>query len=145
MTLGAALLASVVLILLVYNEKFRKVFFWLAGISAGLLGVYFLGAYLYQHHKEKVEAKLAAQQDQAFSKISPNLLHAKFPTLWVIVDPFQEFGGTFVQPAPSLPEAIRSRPCVPGSSLWHEKYQWVCVKNEVRPEGLPDDAVVVPM
>jgi hypothetical protein len=62
--------------------------------------------------------------------------------MWVVVDPFQEFGGSFVPPGPSLPDKFRSHPCVPGSYFWHEKYEWICVKDETRPENLPDDAVV---
>jgi hypothetical protein len=66
------------------------------------------------------------------------------PTMWVVVDPFQQLGGGYVQPAPPLPEEIRMRRCVAGSHLWHGNYQWICVRDEVRPRGLPDNAIVVP-
>lgn len=56
MTLGTALFASVLLVLLVYHAQFRKVFFWIAGVSAVAGGLYFLGTYVYEHHKEKIRA-----------------------------------------------------------------------------------------
>ena len=69
-------------------------------------------------------------------------LELPLPTMWVVVDPFQQFGGSFVQPAPSLPQSITGHPCQPGSLLWQKKYQWVCVKDETRPKGWVDDVVV---
>lgn len=46
MTLGTALFASVVLVLAVYHRGFRKVFSWIAGISAIGAGIFFLSVYL---------------------------------------------------------------------------------------------------
>jgi hypothetical protein len=89
-------------------------------------------------------AKRAGEIDLSAGLV-PKFDRAKFPTMWVIVDPFQEFGGTFVQPAPSLPKTINDHPCVPGSFLWHEKYQWVCVEDEKRPEGMADDVIIPPL
>jgi hypothetical protein len=65
-------------------------------------------------------------------------------TFWVTVDLFEEFGGTRVGPAPELPKEIVDRRCKPSSYLWHKNIQWVCVKSETRPEGLPDDAIIEP-
>jgi uncharacterized membrane protein len=63
MSLGIAIFASVVLILLVYNQQFRKAFFWIAGVGAVLTCLVVLGMYLYRIHKEKVaEAKTAKQK-----------------------------------------------------------------------------------
>jgi hypothetical protein len=47
MSLGIALFASVVLVLAVYNPKFRKVLFWFVGVSAGLAVVIGAGVYVY--------------------------------------------------------------------------------------------------
>src|SRR5216683_4098012 len=63
MSLGIAIFASVVLILLVYNQQFRKVFFWIAGVGAAVTGLIVFGVYLYRIHKEKVaEAETAKQK-----------------------------------------------------------------------------------
>jgi|SRR5271155_4126104 len=61
MTLGLGVFASVVLILLVYNEKFRKVMFWLSGIGAVCAGLFFGGVYLYNAHEERVQENLRKQ------------------------------------------------------------------------------------
>src|ERR1700674_3310721 len=61
MSLGIAIFASVVLILLVYNQQFRKIFFWIAGVGAVLTGLV-LGMYLYRIHKEKVAVAETAKQ-----------------------------------------------------------------------------------
>ncbi len=86
-----------------------------------------------------------AQVPKEQANISDDLLHAKFATMWVIVDPFQEYGGVPVGPGPTLPDAITKRLCVPGSFLWHHKNEWVCVKNETRPNGVPDDLIFPPL
>jgi hypothetical protein len=64
------------------------------------------------------------------------------PTMWVAVDPIQQFGGTFVHP-PSLPRTLLHS-CEPGSRVWHDKVQWICVRDTVRSERLPDDSVLGP-
>jgi hypothetical protein len=64
MTLGVAIFASVVLILLVYNKPFRKASAWVAGVLAGLALVGALGWYLYGKYQEHVEAKQAAAHDK---------------------------------------------------------------------------------
>jgi hypothetical protein len=72
MTLGVALFASVVLILLVYNKPFRKVFFWLAGICVVGYGLFLGGVFLYDYHEvksaERKTAQQAAEQEKAISK-----------------------------------------------------------------------------
>jgi hypothetical protein len=60
-------------------------------------------------------------------------------SLWVLVDPFSQFGGQFVDRAPALPNEIIQRPCLPGSMLWHKKYQWVCVEELQKPSNLSED------
>jgi hypothetical protein len=62
--------------------------------------------------------------------------------MWVLVDPFSQFGGQFVDRAPALPKEVIDRSCSPGSMLWHEKYQWVCVEELQKPSSLPDDTVM---
>jgi hypothetical protein len=61
MTLGTALfssvLASVVLVLAVYHKQFRKVFFWVAGISVAGAGIFFLSVRLYHKHEAKQKAE----------------------------------------------------------------------------------------
>jgi hypothetical protein len=64
------------------------------------------------------------------------------PTMWVAVDPLQQYGGTFAHP-PSLPKALL-RACQPGSRVWHDKVQWICVRDRARPTLVSDDAVVGP-
>jgi hypothetical protein len=64
------------------------------------------------------------------------------PTLWLAVDPFQQFGGRYVRP-PSLPKSMIAS-CQAGSRVWHDKVQWICVRDMARPEHLPDDAILVP-
>jgi hypothetical protein len=60
MTLGTALFASVVtsvvLVLAVYHKPFRKVFFWVAGISVLGAGIFFLSAHLYRKHEVRKQA-----------------------------------------------------------------------------------------
>jgi hypothetical protein len=60
MTLGAAIFASVVLVLLVYNKPFRKASAWVAGVLTGLLLVGALGWYTYVKYQEHVQVKEAA-------------------------------------------------------------------------------------
>jgi len=61
MTLGTAVFASVlsstVLVLAVYHKPFRKVFLWVAGISAICAGTFFLSVRLYRTHKVKQKAE----------------------------------------------------------------------------------------
>ncbi len=79
MTLGTALFASVfssvVLVLAVYHKQFRKVFFWVAGISAMGAGVFFLSVHLYRTHKAK-------QQAETERKI--NACMARFPVPYIL-------------------------------------------------------------
>ena len=57
MALGIALFASVVLVLAVYHKEFRRVFFWVAGISAIGAGMFFLSRHLYRGHVAKQQAE----------------------------------------------------------------------------------------
>jgi hypothetical protein len=63
MTLGTAIFASVfssvVLVLAVYHKQFRKVFFWVAGISAIAAGIFFLSVHVYRTHKARQQAESA--------------------------------------------------------------------------------------
>jgi hypothetical protein len=68
MSIGIAIFASVVLVLLVYNKPFRKVFFWIAGISAVIGALIVAGVYLSDRHTAKVEAKRQAEQHAAAVK-----------------------------------------------------------------------------
>src|SRR5258708_2322389 len=62
--MGIGIFASVVLVLVVYHATFRKVFFWVAGIST-VVGVLIVsGVYLYDRHEAK-----AAQLDAAFKAL----------------------------------------------------------------------------
>ena len=60
MTLGAAIFASVVLVLLVYNKPFRKASAWVAGVLAGIILVGGLGWYAYGKYQDYSQAKQAA-------------------------------------------------------------------------------------
>lgn len=60
MTLGAAIFASVVLVLLVYNKPFRKASAWVAGVLAGIVLVGGLGWYAYAKYQDYSQAKQAA-------------------------------------------------------------------------------------
>jgi hypothetical protein len=51
MSLGAGVFASVVLILLVYNKGFRRVFLWVAAISAGV-GLMWYGYVKYRNYAQ---------------------------------------------------------------------------------------------
>lgn len=62
MSIGLAIFASVVFVLLVYNAQFRKVFFWIAGVAAVLTGLVFLIGYLNGIHKEHIAAAETAKQ-----------------------------------------------------------------------------------
>ena len=79
MTLGtgifAAVFSSTVLVLAVYHKQFRKVFFWVAGISAIAAGIFFLSALLYRKH----EARQGAEAEQ---KIQACV--ARFPIPYVL-------------------------------------------------------------
>ena len=57
MSLGIAVFASVVLLLVVYHKTFRKVFFWTAGIAAVGCGLFFGGVYLYGRYQERQQEK----------------------------------------------------------------------------------------
>ena len=59
MDLGTALFLSTILVLVVLNAKFRKFFFWFAGIAVVLGAISFAGIYLYDAH----QARLAAKND----------------------------------------------------------------------------------
>ena len=56
---GAAILASVILVLLVYNKPFRKVAAWIAGASASLAILSALGWYTYHRYEGYKQAKEA--------------------------------------------------------------------------------------
>ena len=79
MTLGTALFASVVtsvvLVLAVYHKPFRKVFFWVAGISVLGAGIFFLSAHLYRKH----EARKQADREGKFKACV-----ARFPVPYVL-------------------------------------------------------------
>ena len=79
MTLGTGLFASVVtsvvLVLAVYHKPFRRVFFWVAGISAIGAGIFFLSARLYRKH----EASKQAERERKF-----NACVARFPVPYVL-------------------------------------------------------------
>src|SRR5207245_10563400 len=81
MTLGTALFASVVtsvvLVLAVYHKPFRKVFFWVAGISVLGAGIFFLSAHLYRKH----EARKQADREGKFKACV-----ARFPVAYVLAD-----------------------------------------------------------
>lgn len=61
MTLGtavfASVLSSVVLVLAVLHKPFRKVFFWVAGISTIAAGIFFLSLHLYRRHEVRQQAE----------------------------------------------------------------------------------------
>lgn len=61
MTLGtgifAAVFSSTILVLAVYHKQFRKVFFWVAGVSAVAAGIFFLSVRLYHKHEAKEHAE----------------------------------------------------------------------------------------
>src|SRR5437879_13160563 len=79
MTLGTALFASVVtsvvLVLAVYHKPFRKVCFWVAGISVLGAGIFFLSAHLYRKH----EARKQADREGKFKACV-----ARFPVPYVL-------------------------------------------------------------
>lgn len=79
MTLGTALFASVftsvVLVLAVYHKPFRKVCFWVAGISVTGAGIFFLSAQLYHKH----EARKEAERERRL-----NACVARFPVPYVL-------------------------------------------------------------
>ena len=68
---AVAIFASLVLILMVYHAKFRKVMFWLAGLSAVGVGLFYLGLYLYNAHEERVQH---AELD--YDEIKTDTVHA---------------------------------------------------------------------
>ena len=66
MSIGIAIFASVVLLLVVFHKTFRKVFFWAAGVAVVGGAMYFGVSYLYERHQDHVaereRAAYAAQQ-----------------------------------------------------------------------------------
>jgi hypothetical protein len=60
MTLGVAIFASVVLVLLVYNKPFRKASAWIAGVTAGIALVGGLCWYGYAKYQDHSQVKQAA-------------------------------------------------------------------------------------
>jgi len=68
MSLGTAIFASVVLILIVFNKPFRKFFFWFAGIAVVLAGVAYLGWFVYSRHLEHIreaeQQRIAAEHQR---------------------------------------------------------------------------------
>ena len=68
MTLGtgifAAVFSSTILVLAVYHKQFRKIFFWIAGVSAVASGIFLLSMRLYRKHEARVHAE-AEQRIQA--------------------------------------------------------------------------------
>jgi hypothetical protein len=60
-SIGLAIFASVVLLLLVYHDRFRKVFLWLASSAAVLLGLCILVRYLHGLYEGRAQAKLQAE------------------------------------------------------------------------------------
>jgi len=81
MTLGTALFASVVLVLAVYHKGFRKVFLWIAGISAIGAGIFFLSVYLHDKYVVAREVKRKAEIDR---KVDACM--ARFPNLYIRPD-----------------------------------------------------------
>jgi hypothetical protein len=79
MTLGTAVFASVfssvVLVLAVYHKQFRKVLFWVAGISVIGAGTFFLSVRLYRTHQAK-------QRGETERKI--NACIARFPMPYIL-------------------------------------------------------------
>ncbi len=63
-SLFISVLASVVLVLAVYHKQFRKVFFWVAGISVAGAGIFFLSVRLY--HKHEAKRKLNGESEHAW-------------------------------------------------------------------------------
>ncbi|HKW61080.1 MAG TPA: hypothetical protein VJN89_00925 [Candidatus Acidoferrum sp.] len=53
----AGVFSSTILVLAVYHKQFRKVFFWVAGVSAVAAGIFFLSVRLYRKHEVKVRAE----------------------------------------------------------------------------------------
>lgn len=77
MTLGTALFASVVLVLAVFHKPFRRIFFWVAGISAIGARIFFLSVRLYHGH----EARQRAEADRQIKACI-----ARFPVPYVEPD-----------------------------------------------------------
>jgi hypothetical protein len=69
MTIGWAIFASTVLVLLVLNKPFRKFMAWFAGITAVLALVVGLGYYLWAKHADRIEAQQREAQAAAHQKL----------------------------------------------------------------------------
>ena len=63
-SLGTAIFASVVLILAVFHETFRKVFLVAVGVGANIAGGFYLSLYLYHLHQERVGVEAKLQLDR---------------------------------------------------------------------------------
>src|SRR6266851_3734609 len=69
MTIGWAILASTMLVLLVLNKPFRKFMGWFAGIATALALVFGVGYYLWAKHADRVEAQQREAQEVAHQKL----------------------------------------------------------------------------
>jgi len=84
MDLGTALFLSVILVLVVLNAKFRKVFLWSAGIAVALAAVSFAGYYVYNSYEARVEEKrqeVAAAKRLAEREVAVKACLARFNAL----------------------------------------------------------------
>src|SRR6516225_7140661 len=79
MTLGtgifAAVFSSTILVLAVYHKQFRKIFFWVAGVSVAAAGLLPVSLHLYRKHE-------ARQHAEAERKIQACV--ARFPVPYVL-------------------------------------------------------------
>jgi hypothetical protein len=140
MSIGPALIICVVLVLAVYHEKFRKIVLWSLAVAAVVFVLGCLSIYLYDRH-EAYKTKKDISTNAA-SKLEPDWFQRNAPTMWVAVDPLQQYGGTFVR---QLPSDFVKKSCEPGSRVWHEKVEWICVSDMERPEWIGDDSIVRPI
>lgn len=132
MTLGVAIFASVVLILLVYNKPFRKVSAWVAGAVVVVLVLYSFGVYVSDWHTNRVAKREYQKAVAACIARFPHAANANDQSCqedpspandtWRVVEsePIPPKGFVKVSPPPSNPiikiyggeilEAVPARP-----------------------------------
>jgi len=133
MSIGIAIFASVVLVLVVYNRDFRKFIAWSAGISTALAAVVFGFVFLRDYQRQKEFDRGAAKAAADAERAAVNYQHA--------VDDcgkrFEAHGWMNHSVCESDTDAV-----APPNRLTESKYVDTSGVMHVRPEHIPQGYVL---
>lgn len=111
------------------------VIFMLLSAVASFVGT--AGYLLYERHKANHPDTLPAN---FFDPNKPYSSGPAEPTVWIMVDPYQEFGGMLAEPV-KVPKTIADMlaagtKCNAGEVTYGGQDEWMCVVQEPQPKGL---------